>query len=337
MPVVATATAGSAVSAAETAPLEVAYERTLIVDDYPFLKSHVMGSKAVIPAAVIMEWLACGAISNNPGLSFHGFHEFRVYNGVVLDPTKPPKIKVLAGKAPSDVLAGKVASSAPDSGIASSVVDSSAPGSGIASSSLISVRVELRGGLNFMKLHAAANVLLSPNPIGENGSAVAPAPKLKVTAGKYDKTVEEAYKEVLFHGVDFEVIKEVEISSEDGIVAQLKAAPKPSKWMNEPFLNEWFGDPLAVDGVFQLMILWTNHQFGDLSLPNYVKNYRQYVSRFPEAGVKVVISAKRKSGAAANADVEFIDSDGNLVAELTGYECTMSPSLGKAFQGRTLL
>ena len=34
--------------------------------------------------AMIVEWMAHGAIHNNPGLRFHGFNDLRVLKGVTL-------------------------------------------------------------------------------------------------------------------------------------------------------------------------------------------------------------------------------------------------------------
>jgi len=257
-----------------------------------------MNGKPVLPVAVIMEWLAHGALHNNPGLSFHGFDELRVYNGVILDPTVAYEVKVLSGKA--------------------------GPGSES------TVKVELRGGKNGLKLHAAARAILT------TALPEAVATGLSVDEGSYNMSVEEAYNEVLFHGEDLIAIKDVHSSSANGIVAKLAAAPKPEKWFNEPLRSDWLSDPLIMDGAFQLMILWTDQHLGERSLPNFLKNYRQYVSKFPSSGVKAVISARRKSASAANADMEFIDENGKVVATITGYECTMAPSLKPAFKKRTL-
>ena len=53
--------------------LHVVFERQLNVNDYPVLASHVMNGKAVLPAALIIEWMAHAAMHNNPGLKFKGF------------------------------------------------------------------------------------------------------------------------------------------------------------------------------------------------------------------------------------------------------------------------
>ncbi|NOQ41009.1 MAG: SDR family NAD(P)-dependent oxidoreductase, partial [Desulfuromusa sp.] len=54
-----------------------AFDLDLDVEQYPFLKSHVIDGKAVLPMAIIIEWLAHGAIHNNPGLKVQGFNDLR--------------------------------------------------------------------------------------------------------------------------------------------------------------------------------------------------------------------------------------------------------------------
>ena len=80
-------------------PLTEALSLTLSVDDYPFLRSHVMDGKAVVPMAVIVEWLAHGALHGNPGFRFHGFNDLRICKGVVFDRQTPCTLRIMAGRA----------------------------------------------------------------------------------------------------------------------------------------------------------------------------------------------------------------------------------------------
>ena len=72
---------------------------TLTVQEFPFLRSHVMDGKVVLPMAIIAEWLNHGALHDNPGFRFHGFNNLRVCKGVVFEHTRPHTLRVLAGKA----------------------------------------------------------------------------------------------------------------------------------------------------------------------------------------------------------------------------------------------
>ena len=67
-------------------PMQVAFELSLAVATHGFLKSHVMGGRAVLPMAVILEWLSHGALHGQPGLVFRGFEDFRIMKGVILEP-----------------------------------------------------------------------------------------------------------------------------------------------------------------------------------------------------------------------------------------------------------
>ena len=45
----------------------------------------MINGKAVVPTAIITEWLAHGALHGNPGLLFHGFNNLKIYKGIILD------------------------------------------------------------------------------------------------------------------------------------------------------------------------------------------------------------------------------------------------------------
>ncbi|MGE4632332.1 MAG: SDR family NAD(P)-dependent oxidoreductase [Planctomycetota bacterium] len=49
------------------------------------LRHHVLGSRAVVPAALLLEWCATAAAHRHPGLDLHGIDQFRVLKGVILD------------------------------------------------------------------------------------------------------------------------------------------------------------------------------------------------------------------------------------------------------------
>ena len=66
-----------------------AFERVLDVAEHPVLRSHVLDGRPVLPAALMLEWLAHAAMVQNPGLAFHGCDDLRVLHGVVLDGPAP--------------------------------------------------------------------------------------------------------------------------------------------------------------------------------------------------------------------------------------------------------
>ncbi|MCR4295189.1 MAG: SDR family NAD(P)-dependent oxidoreductase, partial [Elusimicrobia bacterium] len=143
------------------AALPVSFERDLTLEAYPFLTSHVLNGRAVLPLAVSAEWLAHAALHANPGFAFVGFDDLRVAKGIVVRPAAATTVKAHAG--PAEKRDGQFV-----------------------------VAAELRGEGG--ALHISAKVLLAAK------RPAAPAASLKVDGPAYGRTIDQAYGEVLFHG-----------------------------------------------------------------------------------------------------------------------------------------
>ncbi len=279
------------------AALSLAFERIVSLADHPVLACHVMNGKAVLPAALIMEWLAHGAIHNNPGLSFVGVNALRILKGVVLEDGASVALQIMAGQAVGEGEEGRVP-------------------------------VELRSGDT---LHARAEVVLA------GGYPSAQAPSAEEINGRYPAADGEYYHNgQLFHGEDLQGITAISACSEQGISGRAKAAPAPAQWMAQPIRSTWLADPLILDSAFQMMILWSFQQTGAGCLPTALGEYRQFQRRFPQQGVAIKILIKDKARHAATAEVEFLDGKGRLVARMEDYECVIDPSLHEAFQRNEL-
>ena len=148
------------------------------------------------------------------------------------------------------------------------------------------VPVELRSraddGSNV--LHARAKAILAeelPQP---------PAFEMPVglEADAYPRTVDAAYNEVLFHGLDFHGLREIIGHSDKGMVARTRPAPPPDQWMTDPLRTEWLTEPLALDVGYQMGILWCFEQTGSVCLPASSARYRQYRPGFPADGCPAV-------------------------------------------------
>src|SRR6185369_17077804 len=80
-------------------PLTEAFSLALTVEDFPFIRSHVIDGKAVLPMAMIVEWLAHGALHGNPGFRFHGFNNLRICKGVIFEQGAACTLSIMAGRA----------------------------------------------------------------------------------------------------------------------------------------------------------------------------------------------------------------------------------------------
>lgn len=253
--------------------------------------------------ALILEWLAHGAIQRNPGLSFCGVDDLRVLKGVVLHDDGPETVAVLVGKATR--------------------------GEG-----LFRVPVELRGTAAGGKTvaHTRGEVVLADRPARPDR----PTPD---TTGFPPSILSprSVYHDVLFHGPDLQGLERIEALGPDGAVAVARTAPGPAQWVEQPPRQAWLTDPLAIDCAFQLLSLWCFEQAGAASLPTNLGRYRQYRRSFPAPRVRVAARVTRPAPHRAAAEIAFLDADGQTVARVDGYECVLDASLNQAFRRNRLL
>jgi NAD(P)-dependent dehydrogenase (short-subunit alcohol dehydrogenase family) len=284
----------------EAGDLKIAFERTLDVKQYPFLESHVIGGKAVMPVAMMLEWLAHGTIHHNPGLELEGFDHFRVFHGVRLDRHDSPLLRVMVGKA-------------------------------VRTGGRFTARTQLVGSSAGRDVvHAAGNIVLTSQ------HAAGPDPRLQVALRGYSLDMATAYATKLFHGSHLQGIAAVEACSPDGIVVDSRTSPAPWAWMREPLRSAWIADPLSIDAALQAVILWSQEIHGVPCLPCSIGGYRQYRKVFPHTGVKIVVQITQATDHSIRADVEFLDLQGQLVAQMTGCESVADASLVSAFQRNRL-
>ncbi len=276
--------------------LPLAFERVLHLAEYPVLKAHILDGRPVLPAALMLEWLAHAALVQNPGLAFHGCNDLRVLQGVILE-GDAPTLRVGADKATR-------------------------------SDGLFFVTTELRSVRSDGKetLHARAEIVLT------TALPAAPEAQDPPLLPEFSHPCRSVYERgILFHGAALQGLTQIEGSGEPGILGLVRAAPVATEWMRQPLRKDWLADPLVLDGAFQLAIVWSNEHRGAGSLPVRLTRYRQYRRNFPSE-TRVLLSAQRVTELQATFNVEFIDPEGRLIARLEGYECVIDPNLSRAFR-----
>ncbi len=275
---------------------EAAFETVVSVDRFPFLRSHVLNGKAVVPAALMVEWMAHAAMHGHPGMVFHGMNDFAVLKGIILDEDESVNL-ALNVLPPRESEAGR----------------------------LVPVQlISQQEGRS--RVHARAQVLL--------GNNVAKAVSAQIVdSGKPDgRGRAEIYTpDHLFHGVELEGIEVLTENDESGISATVSPSPKPSTWITDPLRQTWITEPLMLDCCFQMMILWSLKHQRAHSLPTGFAKFRQYVRRFPNQSMTVRIRITAVEQQIVRARMECVDAKGKLLADLDGYECVLDPSLKAAF------
>jgi len=278
--------------------LSLSFEREVDIAHYPILKSHIIDGKPVVPMALITEWFAHGALHENPGLVLHGLDDIRILKGIRLE-TGKKRIRMLAGKLKKN-------------------------------GQFYEVAVELRDGLKAGKdiIHSSARAILSD----QLPSAPAYQFSKAMVAKAYSRKIEEVYDKILFHGDQLHGIRKIVSCSSRGMVAHISPAPAPGKWISAPLRNQWIGDPLVLDSAFQMATVWCFEEKGIVSLPSYGASYRQYYDQFPTDRVTAVLEVKEATSRKMRGNFTFLDTNDEIVAQLTGFEAIMDPSLRKAFK-----
>ena len=292
---------GAESGVASFAELPTVFERTIATDTHEFMASHVLDGRAVLPAAMTLEWLAHGALHGNPGLRFVGVDDLHVFKGVVIRPGESMRIRICADKAEKR------------------------------GDEFLVVAEICSGGSNGGRvLHARASVVLAAE------QPDAGAPKVSHDMPALDQSIETIYAETLFHGPAMHGLLDVESCGDAGLVARCRVAPPPRDWMEEPVRSRWIADPLVLDSGLQAMIVWTSDRVGEASLPSRLTRYRQFVPSFPEEGARIVIDVHQRTKGTVVSDIDWIGNDGELLARLEGYESVLDSSLSRAFRHNRL-
>ena len=251
--------------------------------------------------ALMVEWMAHGAVQRNPGLVLHGLDDVRLLKGAVLHDDRPEALTVSVGRAAREWGVFRV---------------------------LVELGGATQGGRSVT--HARGVVILGDR------EAVAAETPLPTGFPAYDRTVRSVYHDVLFHGPLLQGIERVEGLGDAGLSAVVKTQSDPTAWVHRPLRQGWLVDPLALDCAFQLLSLWCFERAGAPSLPTRVGHYRQYLREFPAGRVRVTARVQRPSEHRATADFLFLDEAGRPVARLDGYECVIDASLAQAFRRNRL-
>jgi hypothetical protein len=273
-----------------TAAIDVAPGRDRYLDD------HRIDGQPVIPAAMVLEWMAGAAQSACPGMHMASVEDFKVLKGVVCE---GPATRV-------------------------SIALAELPGSSARARALdVRVLAEDRG---HERPRYRAIVRLTadppPSPVFIPGADLATRP--------FPMPVADAYREWLFHGPRFQVIEAIEGTSDRGMVARL-CTSTPSGWTaNAP--ARWIADPAMLDGALQMLVLWLRDAVGHAALPSGLSRYARYST--PGAGERVTahLRVSEVSPHAGVADVVIVGDDGRVVAELAGLALTVSEHLDPMFR-----
>jgi hypothetical protein len=146
-------------------------------------------------------------------------------------------------------------------------------------------------------------------------------------------SVDEAYRQHLFHGPLWRGIEAIQTIGCDGIVGRLKSSRPEGFIQGACRQHDWLVDPLVIDSGLQLAALWTRCRFNITPLPSRIKKYMQY-DHAPGDGplrCEVHVGTPESKGI-KEADLYFVKADGQLFAWIQGLEIIGSTDLNRLVQ-----
>ena len=212
------------------------FRRAVDLESVPVLAAHVIDGHAVLPVAMILEWMAEGAVHRNPGLLVCGVDDFRLFKGVILHDDKP---------APSSSARARPSAGAINSRCRSSCGERS-PAGGRWLMPVPTVVLGDRHQALSRRMPGCASPVVPAVTHGDLSDRAVPRP---VDAGN---RVGRGLRR-----------------SGDRRLGIARAGPFASG-STSPLRSTWLIDPLAIDGAFQLVGLWTRERLGSNSLPTGV-------------------------------------------------------------------
>ncbi len=202
----------------------------------PILTDHVLKHRAVVPAALLLEWLAVAAHSEVPDWKLQTVENFQVWKGIVLDPAAHYEVECITLK--REELAGD-----------HRWFEMTLRGSGLEAGG----RAHAYARLGFRPNLESPRVLEEALPEADPALA-----DLKV------------YEGTLFHGEKLHLLDRILSCGEKGLWASLRWQGEPVDWALNGLDVHWLVDAPLLDSVFQAAIVWSTRELGLRSLPSRV-------------------------------------------------------------------
>jgi hypothetical protein len=231
-----------------------------------------------------MELMAEVAVAASPGRAVTGLGEIRLLDGVALADGQPTSIGIEAApRADGDEVEVTIAP------------------------------------LDRGRAHYRARVQIRDpagprNPGGPD--AHAPAPPPLIDPKPFPIEIEDAYRDLLFHGPLFQGIVAIEGMDERGAVSLLRPS-RPGRCVAGADGLRWLLDPVLLDSALQIQVLWARLQWDVTLLPAEIGGYAQRSPADTEAPVRHELRIRGASDPPlCHADHWFYGSDGRLLGQL---------------------
>lgn len=280
----------------------VAIEHVFDVDVHQYLKDHRLDGTPVLPAAAAAEWMAQFVQAAWPDWTVQEIGDVRVLRGFRLD-----------GGAPRRALFRARASSHADAGSLKVNLTLSDPATNIShyrATATLCARLE-----------APREAWLASMTSGE----------------RLDPAI--AYRDYLFHGPCFQLVKNISHFSAEGMDAEVVPS-EPTRWLNghdqassglaHSARGSWLFDPGLVDAALQLALVWSRLRRESTPLPARLGAITRYGAEPLSGPLSLRMRVKPDTPEHQLLfDALFIDGAGKVRLQMSGIECISSRALNR--------
>ena len=158
-------------------------------------------------------------------------------------------------------------------------------------------------------------------------AAAAAAPALPDLA-PFPMTVEDAYRDVLFHGPLFQRIQAIDGMDKRGARAVL--LPSDPRSCIRGAEGVWLLDPVLVDCALQMQVIWARLNWDATLLPAMIGGFVSWAAPAPDEPVRHELRIRPESVAPlCHCDHYFFGADGRLLAAMTNVQGIGSKALNR--------
>jgi len=252
-------------------------------ESQPFVLSHVIQDKPVLPMVLVMEWFYRAAKALFPDLQCLALKDLQVLQSGLLEkfPDRPERFVISAKSVRTN---------------------------GNAAIDLTLSAFDIDGG-NVDKYRARMEMGM----LNGTTDRVIAAPNGELNDWPWDK--HEVYDGRLFHGPAFQVIHTLEGVSSEGGSAVLENVPDES-WGD----GVWQTNPATIDGGMQLVLLWGLHEAGQTFIPISLGSFVVYGPLPVDEQLRCQFTSKLVNHSRLVSDLVFTSLEGNVVAEIQGLD-----------------
>ena len=288
-----------------TTPLTIdAVQTTEVVvnkANYPYLVDHVVNGVPVIPVVLVLEWFARAAsdLAASGGLYLSELNGLQVLKGLTLDDFDTGDLEL--------IVTTRVSEAGPRQ---------------------VQLNLDLAQA-GSPRLHYRCTAILRATRPAEQDVGDHSADTLVVRDGEV-LAPSDLYGGVLFHGPAFQVLNHLEVDATGQTMQANLNGVLSMGWRGMELGgmgrhgDSWVSDPAALDGALQMALLWTERTLGGSSLPTSIGSIR--LLRPPEDGqCSISLAARSTTKNKVVCDAVLRDSEGTVVAELSGIETHLLP------------